>query len=76
MYAAPQSRTCLDKQALIEDIRVAMDRVISINNREMEAVVRGEFARLKPLKSELTEARHWKDSLLEEYYRHLREHGC
>lgn len=76
MYPAPQAQTCLDKQALIEDIRAAMDRVISINNREMEAVVRGEFARLKPLKSELTEARHWKDSLLEEYYRHLREHGC
>ena len=53
-----------------------MDRVIAVNNREMEAVLRGEFARLKPLKSELTEARHWKDSLLEEYYRHLREHGC
>ena len=61
---------------MIEDIRAAMDRLISINNREMEAVVRGEFARLKPLKSELIEARHWKDSLLEEYYRHLREHGC
>ena len=76
MYPAPQTQTCLDKQALIEDIRAAMDRVISINNREMEAVVRGEFARLKPLKGELTEARHWKDSLLEEYYRHLREHGC
>ena len=76
MYPAPQTQTCLDKQALIEDIRAAMDRLISINNREMEAVVRGEFARLKPLKSELTEARHWKDSLLEEYYRHLREHGC
>lgn len=53
-----------------------MNRVISINNREMEAVLRGDFARLKPLKSELMEARTWKDSLLEEYYRHLREHGC
>ncbi|HEY1239547.1 MAG TPA: hypothetical protein VGF16_03275 [Bryobacteraceae bacterium] len=71
-----QAQTCLDKQALIEDIRDAMNRVISINNREMEAVLRGDFARLKPLKSELMEARTWKDSLLEEYYRHLREHGC
>jgi len=76
MHPAPQTQICLDKQALIDDIRAAMNRVISINNREMEAVVRGDFARLKPLKSELMEARHWKDSLLEEYYRHLREHGC
>jgi hypothetical protein len=76
MHPVQQAQTCLDKQALIEDIRDAMNRVISINNREMEAVLRGDFARLKPLKSELMEARTWKDSLLEEYYRHLREHGC
>jgi hypothetical protein len=76
MHPVQQAQTCLDKQALIDDIRDAMNRVISINNREMEAVLRGDFARLKPLKSELMEARTWKDSLLEEYYRHLREHGC
>jgi hypothetical protein len=61
---------------LIEDIRLAMKIVTDLNNGEMEAVTAGEFARLPQIKAQLVEARKWKDHLLEEFYGHVREHGC
>lgn len=67
---------CPDKHNLIEDIRLAMRTVIGLNNDEMQAVMSGDFAKLPGIKSELVEARRWKDELLEQYYDHLRAHGC
>lgn len=67
---------CPDKHNLIEDIRLAMRTVIGLNNDEMQAVMSGDFAKLPAIKSELVEARRWKDELLEQYYDHLRAHGC
>lgn len=67
---------CLDREALIEDIRATMDAVVALNTRQMEAVMMGQFALLSTIKGELVEVRKRKDSLLEAYYTHLREHGC
>lgn len=60
----------------MEEIRQAMNHVIALNNREMEAVISGSFASLPPIKAELVSARQRKDSLLESYHDHLRDHGC
>ena len=67
---------CPDKEALIEDIRLAMNTVKGLNSREMESVIKGEFSKLSTIKGELVEARNRKDSLLDAYYAHLRNHGC
>jgi hypothetical protein len=69
-------KTCLDKEGLIEEIRLAINSVIALNNRVMEAVIEGSFAQIPALNSELAEARTRKDSLLDKYYNHVREHGC
>ena len=76
MQSERSSEVCADKEGLIEDVRLAMKQVITLNNREMEAVINGDFANLPALKAELVDARRWKDGLLEAYYNHVREHGC
>lgn len=72
-FARPE---CLDKHRLTEEIRLSINTVIALNNRELEAVIVGSFAGLPAIKAELVEARKRKESLLEEYYTHVREHGC
>ncbi len=67
---------CEDKRGLIEDVRLAMNTLIKLNNQQMEAVIAGDFGKVKALQEELAEARLWKDSLIESYHRHVREHGC
>jgi hypothetical protein len=53
-----------------------MNTVISLSTREMQAVIAGDFATLPTIKAELEEVRKWKESLLDAYYNHVREHGC
>jgi malonyl CoA-acyl carrier protein transacylase len=72
----PAPASCPEKEQQIEEIRLAMNHVVALNNREMQAVITGDFAALPKVKSELVAARKRKDTLLEEYYDHLREHAC
>ena len=67
---------CADKRSLIEDVRLAMKTIIELNNREMEAVIAGEFGKLNAIEEELAEARQWKYSVIDSYHKHVREHGC
>ena len=67
---------CADKYDLIEDVRLAMNTLIALNNRQMEAVIAGDFGKVKALQEELAQAREWKESLIDNYHRHLQEHGC
>jgi len=76
MHAQSAPQECPDKHSLTEDIRLAMNTVIRLNNREIQAVIAGDFATLPAIKSELEEVRKRKDSLLDAYYKHVREHGC
>ena len=76
MQPQPSREVCPERQGLIEDIRLAMNQVVALNNREMQVVMSGEFAKIPAIKAELVEARKWKDSLLDAYYDHVREHGC
>ncbi len=77
--AAPtqaSSPPCSDKHNLIEDIRLAMRTISGLNDREMAAAVASDFHKLAALRAELEEARAWKYSIIDEYEKHVREHGC
>lgn len=76
MHPQMAPEQCPDKHGLTEDLRLAMNFVIELNKREMEAVLAGEFAKLPLIKAELVTARKQKDSLLGSYYQHVRDHGC
>ena len=67
---------CPDKRGLIEDVRLAINTLIGFNNRQMEAVIAGDFGKVKAIQEKLAEARLWKDALIESYHQHLKEHGC
>ena len=67
---------CPDKYGLMEDVRLAMSEVIALGNREMQAVIEGEFAKAEAIRSELVEVRKWKDSLIDSYRHHVTSHGC
>lgn len=72
----PARETRLDKHGLIEDVRLAMNTLLQLNNRQMEALIAGDFGKVKAIQEELAQAREWKDSLIENYHRHVKEHGC
>jgi hypothetical protein len=70
------SARCPEKDSLEENIRLAMNQVIELNNREMQAVITGDFEALPNIKRDVIEARKWKDALLDSYHSHIRGHGC
>ena len=74
----PQSARegCPNKQGLIADIQLAISEVINLNNVEMAAVIKGEFEKVKSIQEQLVDARQWKESVIEAYHAHIREHGC
>ena len=70
---APQ---CPDKHGFPDDIRLAMNTIIALTQRQMEAVKRSDLVQLSVLQDAIREAKERKDSLLEAYKAHIREHGC
>ena len=74
--AKSNSTECLEKQALIDSIRNAMDQILVLSQRELRAVSRHELQESRRIQSELKEAVQFSGSLLTTYNEHLRAHGC
>lgn len=53
-----------------------MNTIIDLDNRLLQAAIANEFAKMDAIRRELNEARQRKDSLLDAYKTHAREHGC
>lgn len=70
----PHPAICPDKQSLIEDVCLAMKRLLALHGREMGAA--GDFVKIKAIKEEIATVREWRDRVLEDYKRHLAAHGC
>ena len=68
---------CQEKQALIDQIRISINRVVSIHNEELDVAISGDFCQTGDLfASRLREARESRVSLIEKLGRHVSEHGC
>lgn len=74
VMAQPQPAPCPDKHNLIEDVRLAMKRLIALHKREMEAS--RDFLNLQAIHEEIAIVSEWRDRVLAEYKRHLAAHGC
>lgn len=72
----PQPASCPDKLRLADDIRTVMNQILTINTRQLKAVIGGNFDEAESLEKQLATARQHKDHALEEYKRHLSSHGC
>jgi len=70
------TRLCRKKYALLAAVIRAMDRIHTLNHREVEALVACDFVKLNRLRVEVRKARGRKGKLLEDFNAHVRKHGC
>lgn len=70
------SSQCPEKARLFTDLSDSMGAILVLNNRQMAAVLTGDFALVDNLKVNLQEARMRKDGLMSAYMTHVQEHGC
>jgi hypothetical protein len=70
------TRLCRKKYALLGAVIRAMDRIHTLNHREVEALVACDFVKLNRLRVEVRTARRRKGKLLEDFNAHVRKHGC
>lgn len=73
---APARDVCARKQQLIASLRAAMDHIVALSAREMEAAIANDQDVTKVVQNRLEKARKYKDSLLIEYQTHITSHGC
>ena len=74
--STPRPESCLIKQCLVSELQEAHTRLVALHNREMEYILRGDFAGCKALSGELEEARKQRESIVDVIHQHLTEHGC
>ena len=55
---------------------MAINKIMSIHNEEMEAVIRGELTPDGLFERRLQEAREYKTVLINKYKTHIATHGC
>lgn len=67
------SGVCVNR-GLTEDIRLAMNTLVELNKREMDAMIAGNFAALGLNRAELVETRERVDSPLKALRDHFRKH--
>jgi hypothetical protein len=67
---------CPEKADLQAALRDAIDRLLSLNNRQLEAVIVGSSAEVNAIEGELRRERVVKDNLVKAYMNHVHEHGC
>jgi hypothetical protein len=70
------TRLCRKKYALLAAVTRAMDRIHTLNHREVEALVACDFIKLNRLRVQVKRARDRKGALLDDFDAHVREHGC
>ena len=71
------TESCLDKQSLRAELRAAMDEIIALVIRQIDAVRFGaEPGVEKSLELQIAYARRRKDTLLGLYKSHLDRHSC
>ncbi len=67
---------CAIKQQLIEHVRAAMDDIVGLTRREVEAAIAGDQDVITTIRQRLEKARQHKDALLAEYQAHINGHHC
>jgi hypothetical protein len=74
--AVRDPQQCLEKQALIDQIRSSISLIMSIHNQELEDAIEGGSRTAEWYADRLREARESRILLIETLGRHVSEHGC
>ena len=67
---------CPVKRRLISELSAVHATIVSVHNRELEAVMRADFEVDAPLTAQLEEARQRRISIMRELKEHASEHRC
>ncbi len=73
---APAKEECARKRQLVENLRAAMDDIVALSTREIEAAIANNQELVQVIGTRLEKARKHKDALLLEYQGHVSSHGC
>ena len=73
---SPAPAECAEKTELLATLKSAIDTLLDLNNRQLEAAIAGRLHELELLESELRGARNRKCDLINTYRNHVQEHGC
>ena len=66
---------CPEKKRLLDEIGDAMKWMISLQNKELERVIRGELPE-PPHDGQMERARELKDTFTRQLKDHVNKHGC
>jgi hypothetical protein len=79
MNSAGQARAkdeCARKKQLVESLRAAMDDIVALSTREIEAAIANNQELVQVISHRLEKARSHKDALLLEFQGHVTSHHC
>ena len=62
MISVPKVAPCPEKARLFEELSAAMEGILALNNRELEAAVACKLALLESIRADLQQARERKDA--------------
>ena len=74
--ATREPDVCPDKQALVEQVKKIISDILSVHNKELESVLRGDFTNGESAEVRLKELRALKSVMIERFRCHVAEHGC
>lgn len=63
-------------ERFVEEIEQALERVVSLQRDELDAVINYDLSRLERIRGELKKARDEKGELLDAFDLHVRRHQC
>jgi hypothetical protein len=72
----PTTQPCSLKQQLIVRLEAAHTMIADLHNREMQGLIRGDFADDSDLMAELKSERAARDEIVYQLRQHIAEHGC
>jgi hypothetical protein len=67
---------CTEKVERLAELKGVYQRIADLHNREMEAILAGDFGSDEQLEKELAEARSLRASLTDALRYHVATHGC
>ena len=68
--------TCRVREEIAEALQRSHSEMVRLSDREIEAVIKGEFAALVEIEAELRNARRRHDASLEAFKNHVEAHRC
>jgi hypothetical protein len=68
--------SCFVKRSLIAELEAAHSRMLELNSKEVDAVLRGDTSADSSIQAELRDVRRRREHAIEAVRNHVADHGC